>query len=70
MIENRTYLTDYLQITVNGENMSEEVIESILQTIELSLQDTNIAKNIDVELENDGFLDGDLDFNELLRITN
>ena len=33
MIENKTYLTDFLQITVNGENMSQETIETIINTI-------------------------------------
>ena len=68
MIVNKTYLTDYLQITVNGENMSEEIIDNIIETMQISLQETNIAKNIHIELENEDF--SDLDFNELLGTRN
>ena len=62
MIENKKYLTDFLQITVNGENMSQETIETIINTINDRLKDTNIAKNIHIELENEDY--SELDFYE------
>lgn len=58
------YLTDYLHITVNGENLTQDIIDNILKTLNESLATTNIAKNISIELENEDF--SELDFNELL----
>jgi sensor c-di-GMP phosphodiesterase-like protein len=58
------YLTDYLHITVNGENLTKHIIDNILKTLNESLANTNIAKNISIELENEDFTE--LDFNELL----
>lgn len=60
------YLTDYLHITVNGENLTKEVVDNILKSLNESLATTNIAKNISIELENEDF--GELDFNELLYL--
>lgn len=60
---NKTYLTDYLQITVNGENLSQEVIDNILKTISELVADTNIAKNFTVEIENEDY--SEIDFYEL-----
>lgn len=58
------YLTDYLHITVNGENLTQDVINEITKSLNESLANTNIAKNISIELENEDF--EELDFNELL----
>ncbi len=60
---NKTYLTDYLQITINGENLSQEVVDNILKTVSETLADTNIAKNFTVEVENEDY--SEIDFYEL-----
>ena len=64
ILQQNNYLTDYLHITVNGENLTQDVIDNILKTLNESLATTNIAKNISIELENEDF--SELDFKELL----
>lgn len=59
------YLTDYLYITVTGEKLTQDVIDNILKILKESLANTNIAKNISIELENEDF--SELDFNETYK---
>lgn len=63
-IVQKNYLTDYLHITVSGENLTQEVIDEILKSLNNCLATSNIAKNITIELDNEDF--SELDFNEIL----